>query len=422
MRAAVLFVVVALAAAAAPAAHGATVSVHVPPCDEIQSKYAACYPDEARFAAQPGEANRVTVVHSNDPVNFQPRVTIKDAGAPLTAGAGCTQLDPNTATCTGYLITAHVDLGDGDDEAAGPGVLDGGAGNDTLRGSYVLRGGQGDDLVEGEESAELIQGGSGRDTLRGAGGNDNFVDDGGAGEADTVDGGEGSDTVSYQARRTAVSVALDQPATGEDRLTGVENVRGGGGDDTLTGDALSNTLEGGGGNDRLDGGAGDDIAAGQTGHDQVNGGAGNDLVSDGEDRATNLLVCGAGRDRVDPGRNTLVSSDCETVAAGDLELVGRLELRLPPTSRRVVASIHGLSCLDLPCRLRMTVATVEGRLLGSARRVQRRRRPRLPSTVALRLSSDGLRQVLRANGLVARITIVFTDGGEVNRASFLAPI
>ena len=43
-----------------------------------------------------------------------------------------------------------------------------------------------------------------------------------------------------------------------DILTGIENVSGGGGSDTLTGTSGSNTLDGSSGNDTLNGGLGND--------------------------------------------------------------------------------------------------------------------------------------------------------------------
>ena len=50
----------------------------------------------------------------------------------------------------------------------------------------------------------------------------------------------------------------------------VENVTGGGGNDTLTGSAAANTLTGGAGDDTLDGGTGADTLAGGAGTDVAN--------------------------------------------------------------------------------------------------------------------------------------------------------
>src|SRR3954453_4591423 len=97
----------ALALAAAPPSLGATVSVFVPACSLEQSKYGQCYPDEAQFKADPGEANRLTISHGVGS-GLNPAVSYHDDGAPVTAGSGCSQVDAHTASCTGYLITAVV--------------------------------------------------------------------------------------------------------------------------------------------------------------------------------------------------------------------------------------------------------------------------------------------------------------------------
>src|SRR5690606_20745755 len=70
-------------------------------------------------------------------------------------------------------------------------------------------------------------------------------------------------------------------ATGEnsqnDVLSGIENLIGGQGNDTLTGDDQHNRLEGGDGADTLTGGAGDDVLAGGAGADHMDGGDGFDI-------------------------------------------------------------------------------------------------------------------------------------------------
>ena len=54
----------------------------------------------------------------------------------------------------------------------------------------------------------------------------------------------------------------------EDTVRNIENVTGGSGNDTLTGDGLANTLSGGAGTDVLTGGAGNDTLSGGAGADQ----------------------------------------------------------------------------------------------------------------------------------------------------------
>ena len=69
-------------------------------------------------------------------------------------------------------------------------------------------------------------------------------------------------------------------ATNGDRYVSIENLTGGTGGDTLTGDGLSNVLNGGGGTDTLNGGAGGDILIGGTLSDTINTGAADDNLAD----------------------------------------------------------------------------------------------------------------------------------------------
>jgi glycerophosphoryl diester phosphodiesterase len=61
-------------------------------------------------------------------------------------------------------------------------------------------------------------------------------------------------------------------------VVSIEDVYGGGGNDTIIGNNLNNYLTGAVGNDYLSGGAGDDELAGDAGNDTLNGGVGNDLL------------------------------------------------------------------------------------------------------------------------------------------------
>ena len=176
--------------------------------------------------------------------------------------------------------------------AAQADTLNGDAGNDTLNGSA------GSDSVVGGIGNDWLDGGADADTLSGAAGNDMLL------------GGNGADWASY-AELTAASQAVTvnlttgraTGAAGNDSLTGIENILGGAGNDTLLGDALANILSGGAGNDSLVGGAGLDwvsyaelTAASQavtvnlvTG--SGTGAAGNDTLS-----AIENILSGAGND------------------------------------------------------------------------------------------------------------------------------
>jgi Ca2+-binding RTX toxin-like protein len=105
-----------------------------------------------------------------------------------------------------------------------------------------------------------------------------------AGAGDNVlDGGAGSDTLSYIYAQSGVTVSLADPTSqatggsGSDRLIGIENLTGSAFNDSLTGNGVDNVLRGKGGNDRLAGGGGNDLLDGGAGVDTLLGGGGNDV-------------------------------------------------------------------------------------------------------------------------------------------------
>ncbi len=88
---------------------------------------------------------------------------------------------------------------------------------------------------------EHLIGGEGEDTFA-------FVD--GVSFAGTIDGGAGTDTLDYSAYTTGVTVNLaGGTATGATGINSIQDVIGGSGNDTLTGDAIANILVGGAGDD-----------------------------------------------------------------------------------------------------------------------------------------------------------------------------
>ncbi len=147
----------------------------------------------------------------------------------------------------------------------------GGAGNDLLSGIENLTGSQFNDTLTGEEGNNLLSGGGGNDILNGGMGDD--VLSGGLGN-DTLAGGDGSDTADYSGATGAVTVNLglsraqDTGSEGFDKLSGIENVIGGAGNDTLTGNASDNMLKGGDGDDKLNGQGGADFLIGGKGNDK----------------------------------------------------------------------------------------------------------------------------------------------------------
>jgi len=421
--------VVLVLLAAPSSARGASVGVFVPHCELEQSKYGMCYPDEARFAAAPGEVNKLTITSRVDPPSFQPKITFHDDGATLQARDGCSQVDMNTAECTGYNLIAVVDAGDGDDTVEGTATMDGGPGNDVLSGSGALTGGPGDDVITGGDQGDFLRGGPGADTLSGGAGNDTLQPDAGErGDRDVVDGGDGTDMADYSARSDDLSVSLQQPLAGEDALSAVEGIRGGKGDDHLTGDAGPNTLEGRGGADLLIGGEGDDLIGGDEGPDRVQGGPGADRLSGGEDRSgRNVIDCGDGADVVDPvNPSALLLAGCEDVGQDALALSGGdLRLHVPPRlPRGPLVTIDHLGCIERPCTATVNVTVASGLRRGQALaglHYKARRGRRTPGRLRATLTPAAGRLLAR-NNFTAKVSVNVRDGFERTRLSFLISV
>jgi Ca2+-binding RTX toxin-like protein len=162
--------------------------------------------------------------------------------------------------------------------------------------ALTINGGDGDDVITGGNGDDVINGGDGKDTFKAALGDGN----------DTFNGGAGVDKADYSARTAALTIVMDgSTASGDlaaseaDKLgTDVEDLIGGSGADTLTGNASSNHIQGGAGNDKLSGGlnAGactddSDILDGEADDDTFDQGA----VADCSD----VMNGGPGVDRVD---------------------------------------------------------------------------------------------------------------------------
>jgi Ca2+-binding RTX toxin-like protein len=205
----------------------------------------------------------------------------------LIGGAGADGLHGgdgiDTASYASSAGAVHVNLG------TGTGV-GGDAQGDGLQGIENVTGSAGNDTLTGNEIANALNGGLGADTIAGAGGNDLII--GGAG-ADALDGGTGVDTLSYAGSTAGgVTVNLAQQlgsATGGDAqgdtISNFENLVGGNGSDTLTGDDGANAIQGGAGSDTINGAGGNDQIGGGIGGDTLDGGAGNDAVSYGSSAA-----------------------------------------------------------------------------------------------------------------------------------------
>jgi Ca2+-binding RTX toxin-like protein len=169
----------------------------------------------------------------------------------------------------------------------------GGDGDDTITGSAldnVLDGGAGNDTISGGLGNDTLRGGAGNDVLHGDAGDDIFDEGTAANGNDTIVGGLGIDKVDYSARSADLVVVMDGATASGDTgnaeadtiATDVENLIGGSGADSLTGNALDNQIEGGPGSaiDTIFGLAGDDL---------IDGGAGADVIDCGTGDADILL-------------------------------------------------------------------------------------------------------------------------------------
>ena len=170
---------------------------------------------------------------------------------------------------------------------AGADTLDGGAGTDTA--SYAASSsGVTVSLAAGTASGGDAEGDTliSIENLTGSGFNDTLEGDG---ANNVLNGGAGTDTVSYEHAGAAVAVSLATTAAqntggaGTDTLSGFENLTGSAFDDTLTGSTAANVLMGLAGNDTLNGGAGADTLIGGAGNDTLVGGSGADILTGGLD-------------------------------------------------------------------------------------------------------------------------------------------
>ncbi len=195
---------------------------------------------------------------------------IGGAGADILVGdAG---IDTAEYTASAAAVTVNLATGRG---------YGGDAQGDRLYGIEFIVGSAYGDVLTGDALANRLTGGGGSDQLQGGDGADTLI--GGAG-ADYLYGGIGSDTASYAGSLARVVVDLSGPtASGGDAqgdyLNSIENVAGGNGNDSLTGNTLANALSGGIGMDILSGGGGNDSINGGVGADELDGGADNDTLS-----------------------------------------------------------------------------------------------------------------------------------------------
>jgi hypothetical protein len=216
---------------------------------------------------------------------------VSDRSAPRSPRTGC-PADP---------IPPDAD-GDGipDSSDACPSQSDAGAQRSPRDGCPAVDTGphptDGDDVLNGDGLANVICGLLGNDTINGGGGNDTLFGDACGLKAKTV----------FGARAVA---------GGNDKLSGDDGndtLYGGPGNDSLKGGKGNDKLFGGRGNDTLDGGPGNDTLNGGKGRNKYNGGTGNDTVN-AKNGTKETVDCGAGkRDKATVDKKDVVKH-CERV-------------------------------------------------------------------------------------------------------------
>ena len=159
-----------------------------------------------------------------------------------------------------------------------------GAGNDEITGNEL------NNILRANDGNDFLNGGGGIDVLYAGDGDDKLAGGTATGGVNQLWGGEGIDTVTYEAQTAVVYVDLgagagyvkeDGVLVLTDALDSIENATGGSNNDTLIGDEGSNLLNGGAGVNALYGMAGNDDFIGGTstgGTNQLWGGAGTNTV------------------------------------------------------------------------------------------------------------------------------------------------
>ncbi len=186
----------------------------------------------------------------------------------LTGGAGDDKLTGGTHSTVGdtasYAIGSTVGVTVSLASSAAQNTV--GAGWDTLADIENLIGSEYNDTLTGSTVANSLSGEAGDDTLIGGLGDDSLIGGSNTSVGDTASYAVGGGAVTVS---LAITAAQNTGGAGWDTLSGIENLMGTGGADTLSGDEYANALSGGGGSDILTGGAGADILDGGAGIDTV---------------------------------------------------------------------------------------------------------------------------------------------------------
>jgi RTX calcium-binding nonapeptide repeat (4 copies) len=359
----VLAVAASLALVASCGEAQASVLTVATTCDKyMDCSYAATY------MADGGERNDVRVVR------VASRLSISDPGGAIRVPSGCDGAGTHLVTCTLDRPLARMDVRGGD-------------GDDRIDASALTNG-----------TRAILDGGAGNDTLIGGPFEDTLI--GGAND-DSLDGGAGTDTASFDDHRAGVNVDLHTgkataPRGERDNLANIEDVDGGPGNDTITGNGAINQLAGAGGEDRLRGRGGPDVLLG-TG--TLDGGAGDDRI-----RLVNYghAICGAGaRDLVAASnKRAVVDDDCEQLRMPGVTVLLRLRERNPALDAITIPVLNLPIGTKLDARLATEgTHTLLGRLHRKTTCEFHCARPRL------RFSRAGAARVRRAAPLIVEFSL-----------------
>ena len=274
-------------------------------------------------------------------------------------------------------------------------------GEDSLTGIENVKGSHGNDVINGDKDPNTLKGLDGADTINGLGENDVILpnrpamDSDGDGMldantralnteaptdqvdgADVVDGGAGTDTISYEGEDQIVTIDLGSPSlatedddtdtdgvqpgfarvkveiTTVDAVDLIKTVTHGAGDDAVEVSTIENIV-GGFANDVLTGNDGDNMLSGGAGEDNLTGGKGNDVLNGGADDDTlngdegnDMLTGGAGDDTFDGGLgdDTIYADEDDNVA--DIDGGEGTGLENDPTTPDVDESMNDVDTLS----------------------------------------------------------------------------